>query len=195
MRMPHVVICGSPRSTIFFNHLTHKWIDFREGLLNTNFKKSCSRYHQIYVVVFMLSTRYSCQILMKLEFSGTVLQNKIFKCQISWKSVQWEQCCSRQTYRHDEANGRSSQFCERALKLHCEALHFRNVTSSRMACAFFRYFLVQGGKFFNAVTAVSEASLGLRRNVVLFNHLKPNRRPPFINTQSVPRSKHFSSGL
>jgi len=43
---------------------------------------------------------------------------KIIKCQISWKSVQWEQCCSMRTDRrtdgHDEANSRFSKFCERA---------------------------------------------------------------------------------
>ena len=58
---------------------------------------------------------------------------KIPKCQILWKSVQWEPSCSlrtdgrtdrrtdgrtdgRTTDRHDEANSRSSQFCERAQK-------------------------------------------------------------------------------
>ena len=49
-----------------------------------------------------------------------------------------------------------------------------------MACAIFQCFLAQGEKIFNAVTAVSETVLGLRRNVVLFNHLKPKRRPPYL---------------
>jgi hypothetical protein len=47
---------------------------------------------------------------------------KILKYQISWKSVQWKQSCPMrmdgrtdgQTDRHDEANSRFSQFCERA---------------------------------------------------------------------------------
>jgi len=51
-----------------------------------------------------------------------------FKNQISRKSVQWLQSCSMpkkrltngQTLRHDEANRRSSQFCERTLK--CDSL-------------------------------------------------------------------------
>jgi hypothetical protein len=40
-------------------------------------------------------------------------------CQVSRNSVQWEPSCSmrtyRQTYRHDEANNCTSQFCERAV--------------------------------------------------------------------------------
>jgi len=40
---------------------------------------------------------------------------KIFKFQISWKSIQWELSCSMRTDRHDEANSRFSQFCESAL--------------------------------------------------------------------------------
>ena len=31
--------------------------------------------------------------------------------------------------------------------------------------------------------------------LVDFNPLKPKRRPLYLKTQSVPRSKHFSSGL
>ena len=64
----------------------------------------------------MYSTRYSCQILMKLQFSRQIFQNK----QIPWKSVQWEASCPMRTDgrkdRHDEANSRFSQFWERAEK-------------------------------------------------------------------------------
>jgi hypothetical protein len=45
---------------------------------------------------------------------------KILRYQISWKSVQWKLSCSMladgQADRHDEANSRLSQFCERAWK-------------------------------------------------------------------------------
>jgi len=36
---------------------------------------------------------------------------KMFKYQISWKSVQWEPFHA-DGHRHDEPNGRFSQFCE-----------------------------------------------------------------------------------
>jgi len=43
---------------------------------------------------------------------------KILKCQSSWKFFHWVPSCSmrtdRKTGRHDEINGRFSQFCERA---------------------------------------------------------------------------------
>ena len=41
-------------------------------------------------------TRYSCQILIKLDFKSTNFQ-KILKYQISWKSVRWETSCSMRT--------------------------------------------------------------------------------------------------
>jgi hypothetical protein len=50
-------------------------------------EKNWARYHKC-ISVFMQSTRYSCQILMKLEFFSTDFR-KILKCQISWKSFQF----------------------------------------------------------------------------------------------------------
>ena len=44
----------------------------------------------------MLSTRYSCPILMKLEFSRQFFR-KILKYQISWKSIQWKPSCPIRT--------------------------------------------------------------------------------------------------
>jgi hypothetical protein len=38
---------------------------------------------------------------------------KILNCRISWKSFQWEPSCSIRTDKHDGANSRFSQFCER----------------------------------------------------------------------------------
>jgi hypothetical protein len=53
----------------------------------------------------MQSYRYSCQNLMKPEFSRQF--RKVLQRQISWKSAQWEPICSIRTDRHDEDN---SQF-------------------------------------------------------------------------------------
>jgi hypothetical protein len=66
-------------------------------------------------MVVMQSTRYSCRILMNLEFSRQIFE-KILTYQIICKSVQWEPSCSmrvdRRTDRNDEADFRFSQFCE-----------------------------------------------------------------------------------
>jgi len=80
-------------------------------------KKNWSRYDQKRILVFMWSTRYSCPIVMKLEFSGQFFL-KLLKYKISSISVHWESSCSmradRRTDRHDEANSSFSQFCEHA---------------------------------------------------------------------------------
>jgi hypothetical protein len=73
----------------------------------------------------------SCQILMKLEFSRQYFQ-KVFKFQISWKSVKWEPRCSMrtdgQTDGHDEANSRFTQFFESAWKRSGEGCSERHYT-------------------------------------------------------------------
>jgi len=57
-----------------------------------------------------VSTRYSCQILKKLEFSPQIF---VLKYQILWKSVVlWQPSCSTRM----DANNRFSQFRESALK-------------------------------------------------------------------------------
>ena len=72
-----------------------------------------------------LHVRYS---LFLSDFNKTWLLStdfrKILQYQISWKSVNWEPNCSmrkggqtdRRTYRHNTANSRVSQICERAWK-------------------------------------------------------------------------------
>ena len=48
----------------------------------------------------------------------SVLSKKIHTYKILWKSVNWGPSCTMRTEdRHDEADGRLSEFCERTLKL------------------------------------------------------------------------------
>jgi len=64
----------------------------------------------------MQSTRYSCQILMKLDFSRQILEkytNIKFHDNPSSGS-QIHPCGRTDTDSQDEANSRLSQFCERA---------------------------------------------------------------------------------
>jgi len=62
----------------------------------------------------MQSTGYSCQILMKLEFSRQIFENySNIKFNENPSSGSWVVPFKR-TDRHDEANSRFQQFCERA---------------------------------------------------------------------------------
>ena len=116
--------------------LSHKRHDFRKKvtehkmcvlMFSTTFikhisqcKKNLARCHKC-ENVFMLSTRHSCRIVIKLEFNSTDFKKKKCKRQISSKFVHWESSCSTRaggwTDGHDEANSSFSQFCERAEKL------------------------------------------------------------------------------
>ena len=63
-------------------------------------KNNLTRYRQKYRKVFMWSTRFSCQILMKLEFSWQF--QKLLKYQVLSKSVHWKlSCCMRRNGRTD----------------------------------------------------------------------------------------------
>jgi len=58
-------------------------------------EKNWARYEQKYILVFMYNTFYSCQILVKLEFSGRIFEKYLY--QNSWKLIQWEPSCSMRT--------------------------------------------------------------------------------------------------
>jgi len=66
------------------------------------------------------NTRYSCQILIKLEFSGQTFEKKLsnikFHKNLS-KRGRDVSCGRMDRRRHDEANGRFKKFCERAYKV------------------------------------------------------------------------------
>jgi hypothetical protein len=110
---PHYLING----TIFKKKLLNtKWILIFSMASNISHSKmKWARYNKKCIVFIMLSTCYSCPILMKTWiFSGVF--PKIVKYKISQKSVQWEPSCSMRmdgwTDKHDKANGHLSQFCE-----------------------------------------------------------------------------------
>jgi hypothetical protein len=103
MRMRHIFNCCLLRSTIFFHIISYTAWFSRKNLLNrmcfdfpykfvrniSHSMKNWKQYDQKCVLVFMQSTRYSCQSLMKLEFSRRFFEIML-KYHISWKSVQWE---------------------------------------------------------------------------------------------------------
>jgi Na+/melibiose symporter-like transporter len=78
-----------------------------------------SERNMITVCTYVGTTCCTCWIVKKREFPPQIFKNT--KYQISWKSVQWELSCSMlmdgRTVRHDKANSRFSQFCERAQNL------------------------------------------------------------------------------
>ena len=61
---------------------------------------------------------YSCQILMKLEFSRYVFENSSYFMKISPGGVEFFHADGL-TGRHDETNSRFSQFCERKYIIQC----------------------------------------------------------------------------
>ena len=89
MRMRHVVICGLPGATLIFNFISER-CDFGKEVIenkmydlifSTTFvwnishsETNLARYDQKCVLVFMQSNRYSCQIVMKLEFSRKIFE-------------------------------------------------------------------------------------------------------------------------
>jgi hypothetical protein len=133
----YCVIRGLTDGTTFFffisSHKRQRFPEKKEMLLNINcvfwfflqillnishYKKNSAIYDYKFPETLVWSTRYSCQILFTLDFSGNIFE-KIIKYQISWKSFQWEPSCSMRTDRqtkYDKASSRFSQFRASTLK-------------------------------------------------------------------------------
>ena len=126
----------------YFSTLSRKGHDFRKTL----FKKKCVIWFSLQLLseTFLILRRTQRDIIINVHRSSYKVPlllsdfnepwnvstefRKIFKCQISWKSVQWEQSCSmrtdRRTDRHDEASSLFSQFCESAWEIKRSNAHF-----------------------------------------------------------------------
>jgi hypothetical protein len=75
--------------------------------------KNWARYDQKCILVFMWSTGFSFQILMKLQFSRQNFEKHSY--QISWKSIQlMPSCLWGRADRQYDASIRFMQYCERA---------------------------------------------------------------------------------
>jgi hypothetical protein len=129
-RMRHVILSSVACLAVpYFSTLSHKQQDFRKKVTEhrmcvlissttfvwniSHFRKNSERYYHKYTYVFTLSTRYSCQILMRFarNFLDRFSKNNIrfHKNACSGNTVV---SCGR-TDRHDEANTRFSQYFER----------------------------------------------------------------------------------
>jgi len=86
-------------------------------------KKKWSGYDRKSTKVFTSSTRYSCQILTKFKFSRQIFEKySNIKCHKNPFSGSRVASCG-QADRHDEANSRLSQSCERAQSWHSYTVH------------------------------------------------------------------------
>jgi hypothetical protein len=75
--------------------------------------KNAAIYYYKCTLVVMQSTYYSCQIVIKLEFSGQIVENNQVSKLMRICPVRAELLCEDGwTDRHDEVNSRFSQFCE-----------------------------------------------------------------------------------
>ena len=88
---------------------------------NSYYKKNWARHDKKCILVFMWSTRYSCQILKKFEFYWqTFEKHRNIKFQkekirsVGTKSFNAEKRTDRRTGRHDEVYSRFLQSCQRA---------------------------------------------------------------------------------
>jgi hypothetical protein len=126
----NIAIFGLSGSSIFFSHYHIDGAIFEKKvtecelcilIFSTNFawhishsQKNWARYDYKCMLIFMPSARYSCPILIKLEFSSQIFEKYLnTKLYENPSGGSWVLPCG-QTDRQDEASSRFSQFCERA---------------------------------------------------------------------------------
>jgi hypothetical protein len=124
-RMRRVIVsCGLSGCTTFFDNISsgtiigkkvieHKiCFDFLYNFAwSTSHSENSARYCHKCKNVFMLSTRYSCHILIKLEFSGQIFRRKLKSIENSSSGSRVVPC------RHDETNNRFSPILRTRLKI------------------------------------------------------------------------------
>jgi hypothetical protein len=115
MRMRHIVICGLPRSTIFFPHYLLNSTIFEKKKKVTENKMCFDFLYNACLKHFSLCAELS-EIWSKMHIGLHVMYllflpnfnrtwifltdfRKILKYKISWKSIQWEPSCSMRTDR------------------------------------------------------------------------------------------------
>jgi hypothetical protein len=128
--MGNIVICGLPGSTIFLNIFFTNSMFFEKRYWTWNAFSLSTILSETFLILWRTERdkvknvlRSACKAPVSLSYInetwifGTDIR-RIFKYQISWKSLQWKPSCSMPTDdRYDEANSRFSQFFERAEKL------------------------------------------------------------------------------
>ena len=108
-----------------FSTLSHKRHEFRK---KSYWPKTCvfsanlsetflilTRHERNMIIIF-IGLHVRCLLFLSAFNDIWIFSKKVWtilKYQISFKSVQWQPSCSLRTDRHDGANSRFSQFCER----------------------------------------------------------------------------------
>ena len=128
----------------YFFTFSHKWYDLQKNvfehkiqIFSRNFshsKKNSASYHKC-TQMLMYSTRYSCQILIKLQFCRQILRKysitKLHHSPPRGSRVVPCERADRWTDRNDETNSRFQQFCEiayhKSMIYECEnKKHYKN---------------------------------------------------------------------
>ena len=111
---PHYLIQGKVFKQKNIEHKTCVLIFSTTFICNIFCSKNWVRYDQKCILVFMSRKCYSCQILMKLEFSPQIFEKySSIKLYENPSNGSWGVPCGR-TDRHDKANSHVLQFCEHA---------------------------------------------------------------------------------